>query len=131
VPDAAEQFELVLLEAHARPPAVAEPAPRELGRDVVDQDGKAGGHPFDRDHEGRTVGLTRRQEAQHGVLRSDVRLTGMLCERREAAIAGGGRRRRAGRASAPDPEGRSRRSVGQGEHATCDRGGQLVAAADR
>src|SRR5262249_62182266 len=75
VAKAAEQLQLVLLERHAGARAVAEPASRELGRDVVDQDGKAGGHPFDRDHEGRTVGLSRRQEAQHGVLRSDVRLT--------------------------------------------------------
>ena len=56
------------------PAAVTETAPRELVRDVVGKDGKAGGHALDRDHEGRTVGLARRQEAQHGVLRSDVRL---------------------------------------------------------
>ena len=68
--DAAEELELVLLEPHARAAPVAEAAARELGRDVVDEDGKAGGHALDRDHQGRTVGLARRQEAQHGVLRS-------------------------------------------------------------
>ena len=80
VPDAAEELELVLLEAHARTAAVAEPAARELGRDVVDEDRKARGQPLDGDHEGRTVGLARRQEAQHGVLRSpDARLDRRRC----------------------------------------------------
>ena len=72
VADPAEELQLVLLEAHARTAPVAEAPARELGRDVVSEDGKAGGHALDRDHEGRTVGFARRQVAQHGVLRSDV-----------------------------------------------------------
>ena len=70
--DPAEQLELVLLEAHPRAAPVTQTPARELRRDVVGEDGKTGGHALDRDHEGRTVGLARRQEAQHGVLRSKV-----------------------------------------------------------
>ena len=62
---AAEELELVLLEAHARAAAVAEAPPGELGGDVVDEDGQAGRQALDRDHQGRSVGLARRQEAQH------------------------------------------------------------------
>ena len=65
--DAAEELDLVVLEAHARPAAVAEPPAGELGPDVVDEDGQAGGQALDGDHEGRAVGLARRQEAQHDI----------------------------------------------------------------
>ena len=47
---------------------VAEPAARELGRDVVDDDRQAGGQALDGDHQRRSVGLARRQEPQHGVV---------------------------------------------------------------
>ena len=63
--DAAEELDLVLLEAHARPAAVAEPPAGELVGDVVDQDRETGGQPLDGDHQGRAVRLARRQEAQH------------------------------------------------------------------
>ena len=45
VADAAEQRQLVLLEALARPAAVAEPAPGQLGLDVLDGDRQPGGRP--------------------------------------------------------------------------------------
>ena len=54
-----------LLEAHARAAAVAEPAARQLGRDVVDEDRETGGQALDGDHQGRAVRLARGQEAQH------------------------------------------------------------------
>ncbi len=66
VPDAAEELDLVLLEPHARPAAVAEAAARQLIGDVVDQDGKTGGQALDGDHQRRSVRLARRQVPQHG-----------------------------------------------------------------
>ena len=57
--------DLVLLEAHARTAAVAEPAAGQLGLDVVDGDGQAGGQALDDHDEGRAVGLAGGQEAQH------------------------------------------------------------------
>ena len=44
---AAEQLDLVGFEAHARAAPVAEPPARELGRDVVDEDGEARGQALD------------------------------------------------------------------------------------
>ncbi len=81
MPHAAEELDLVRLEAHARTAPVAEPAPRELGREVVDQDGQSGGEALDGDHERGPVRLPGRQEAQHAVLRShrlETECTGVL-----------------------------------------------------
>ena len=63
----AEELDLVGLEAHARPAAVAEPPAGELGSDVVDEDGETRGQALDDDHEGRAVGFARGQKAQHDV----------------------------------------------------------------
>ena len=65
VADAAEEGDLVGLEAHARTPAVPEATPGQLLGDVGRLDGQTGGKPLDDDDEGASVGLTGGQEAQH------------------------------------------------------------------
>ena len=62
--DAAEERDLVLLEAHAGPTAVAEPAPRQLVLDVL-HDGQPGGQALDDHDEGLAVGLAGGQVAEH------------------------------------------------------------------
>ena len=62
---AAEELDVVALEAHARAPAEAEPAPGQLDRDVVDQDREPGGEALDDHGERGAVGLTGGQVAQH------------------------------------------------------------------
>ena len=66
VADAADQRDLVRLEAHARAAPVAEPAPGQLFADVGRLDRQAGGQSLDHDDEGLAMGFTRGQEAQHG-----------------------------------------------------------------
>ena len=66
VADAAHQAELVTLEALPRPPAVAEAPAGQLGGDVLDGDGQAGGQPLDDDAERAPVGLAGGQEPEHG-----------------------------------------------------------------
>ena len=63
---AAEELELVVLEAHARAAPVAEPPARELGGDVVDEDRQTRRQTLDGDHQCGTVRLPRGQEAEHG-----------------------------------------------------------------
>ena len=63
--DAAEQRDLVLLEAHPGPAAVAEAAAGQLGRDVFDRDLRARGQALDDDDERLAVRLAGGQEAQH------------------------------------------------------------------
>ena len=66
VADAAEERQLVLLEAHPGPAAEAEPAPGQLGLDLLDGDRQPGGQALDDDDEGPAVGLAGGQEAEHG-----------------------------------------------------------------
>jgi hypothetical protein len=66
VADPAQDPDLVDLEAHARPPAVAQPAPPQLLLDLLDPHLEPGWQPLDDDDEGRSVGLTSGQEAEHG-----------------------------------------------------------------
>ena len=132
------------------PAAVAESPARELGRDVVDEDRKAGGHALDRDHEGRTVGLARRQEAQHGVLRSpEDRLGTANCTaptapgRRSRSTGVGaaaapvrvrpsrGGRRLAGASVRAGARRRAAAAVGGVEHASRDRRRELGRPAER
>ncbi len=63
--DAAEELDVVLLEAHAGAAPEAEPAPGQLGGDVVDRDGQSGGEPLDDHGERGAVGLAGGQVAQH------------------------------------------------------------------
>ena len=65
VADAAEEPDLVLLEAHAGTAAVAEAAAGELARDVFDRDGSPAGQALDDHDERLAVRLTGGQEAQH------------------------------------------------------------------
>ena len=53
--DAADEGDLVLLEAHARASPVAEAASGELALDLLDPDGQAGGEPLDDHDEGGPV----------------------------------------------------------------------------
>ena len=66
VADAAEQRQLVDLEALARAAAVAEAAAGQLGLDVLDRDGQPGGQALDDHHERLPVRLAGGEEAQHG-----------------------------------------------------------------
>ena len=63
--DAAEQRQLVDLEALPRAAAVAQPAPGQLGLDVLDRHRQPSWQPLDDDDERLPVGLAGRQEAQH------------------------------------------------------------------
>ena len=63
--DAAEELDVVALEAHPRAAAEAEAPAGELRADLVDDDGKAGRKPLDHDHQGRAVRLPGSQVAQH------------------------------------------------------------------
>ena len=63
--DAAEQRELVGLEAHAGTAAVAEAAAGQLALDLLDRDGQAGGQALDDDDEGLAVGFAGGEEAEH------------------------------------------------------------------
>jgi hypothetical protein len=65
VADAAEQRELVLLEAHARAPPVPEAPAGELGLDLLDRQRQPGRQPLDGDDQPLPMGLTSRQVAQH------------------------------------------------------------------
>ena len=56
--DAAEQGDLVGLEAHARAPSVAEPSPGQLAGDVRFLDGQTRRQSLDDDDEGAPVRLT-------------------------------------------------------------------------
>jgi hypothetical protein len=73
VADAAEQRDLVGLEAHARAAPVAEAAPCQLVGDVGCLDGQAGGQALDDDDEGFPVGFAGGQEAQHVATLPDAR----------------------------------------------------------
>ena len=84
--DAADQRDLVGLEAHARATPVAEPAPGQFVGDVGGLDGQPGGQALDDDDEGSAVGLSGGQEAQHtATLPDDQRRPG-------AAVTRSGRR---------------------------------------
>ena len=61
----AEEPDLVLLEPHPGPAAVAEAAAGQLGADVFDRDRQPGGQALDDDDERLAVGLAGGQEAQH------------------------------------------------------------------
>ena len=63
--DAAEDRDLVLLEAHPGPAAVAEAPAGQLVLHLADLDGQAGRQALDDHDEGLAVGLTRRQEPEH------------------------------------------------------------------
>ena len=65
VTDAAEEGDLVRLEAHARAAPVAQAAPGQLGGDVGRLDGQPGGQAFDDHDQGFAMGLAGGQEAQH------------------------------------------------------------------
>ena len=62
---AADERDLVLLEAHAGAAPVAQAPPGQLVGDVLDRDARARRAALDHDDEGRAVGLTGGQEAQH------------------------------------------------------------------
>ena len=63
--DAAEELDVVALEAHAGAAAEAEAAAGELVADLLDGDGQARGQPLDHHREGGAVGLTGGQVTQH------------------------------------------------------------------
>ena len=63
--DATYQADLVHLEAHARSPAEAEPAPGQPALDVLSRHQQACGHAFEDHHEGASVRLSGGQIAQH------------------------------------------------------------------
>jgi hypothetical protein len=65
VADAPDEGELVLLETHPRPPAVAEAAAGQLGLDVLGGDGQTGGQAFDDDDQTLSVGLAGGEETEH------------------------------------------------------------------
>ena len=65
VADAADQGDLVGLEAHAGAAPVAEPAPGQLLGDVGGLDGQAGRQSLDHDDQGPAVRFSGGQEAQH------------------------------------------------------------------
>ena len=66
VADAADQSQVVDLEALARAPPVAEAAPGQLTLDVFDRDVEPGREPLDDHDQCRAVRLPRRQVPQHG-----------------------------------------------------------------
>ena len=63
--DAADQGDLVGLEAHARAAAVAEAAPGQLVGDVGGLDRQPGRQALDDHDQGAAVGLSGGQKAQH------------------------------------------------------------------
>ena len=65
VADAAQDGELVLLEAHPGPPAVAQPAPGQLGLDLRGGDPQPCGQSLDGDEQGPSVGFAGGEEAEH------------------------------------------------------------------
>lgn len=71
----AEQLHLVALEALARAAPVAEPAARELLRDVVDRQREPRGEALDDDGDRTPVGLSGGEEAQHQPARRRVAST--------------------------------------------------------
>ena len=125
---AAEELELVVLEAHARAAAVAEAAARELVGDVVDEDGETGGQALDGDHQGRSVGLARRQEAQHTVPPEAACGTG----NRKRMLRDGPRDPRVNTGlCGPHSQAQIRRPGPWGRIRTGDRGPEVVAAGRR
>src|SRR5918998_4026447 len=67
VADAAHDRDLVLLEAHARPAAVAEAASGQLAADVVDDHRQPGRQALDDDDEGASVGLAGGEVPEHAL----------------------------------------------------------------
>lgn len=65
--DSAEQADVVLLEAHARPAAIAKAAASQFGADRLNGDRQAGRKSLDDDDEGGAVGLASGKEAEHGL----------------------------------------------------------------
>ena len=65
VADAAEELDVVALEAHAGTAAEPEAAAGELVADLLDGDGQARGQTLDHHREGGAVGLTGGQVTQH------------------------------------------------------------------
>ena len=65
VAHAAEELDVVALEAHARTAAESEAAAGELVADLLDGDGQARGQTLDHHREGGAVGLTGGQVTQH------------------------------------------------------------------
>ena len=63
--DAAEELDVVALEAHAGAAAEPEAAAGELVADLLDGDGQARGQTLDHHREGGAVGLTGGQVTQH------------------------------------------------------------------
>ena len=65
VTHAADDDDLVALDAHAGAPPVAEPPSGELDADLVDRERQPGGQALDDDDERTTVGFPGREEAEH------------------------------------------------------------------
>ena len=70
MPDTTEEFDVVLLELHARAAAEAEAAAGQFGPDVIDRDGHARGKPFDDHRQRGSVGFSGGQETQRWSFRS-------------------------------------------------------------
>ena len=66
-------LDLVLFEAHARPPAESETAPSQLGAELFGRDIQTGRQPFDDGDQAGPVGFPCGQEAEH---RRDIRTRG-------------------------------------------------------
>ena len=64
--DAAEQLDLVLLEALPRTAPETEATAGQFTRNVADRDRQVRGQTFDDDHQGLTVTFAGGQVAQHG-----------------------------------------------------------------
>ena len=63
--DAADEGDLILLEALPGTPAKPEPAAGQLGLDVLDGDLQARRQALERGHQARAVGFPGGQQAQH------------------------------------------------------------------
>lgn len=63
--DTGQQGQLVGLEAHPGPPAIAEAPPGELGPNVISLYSQPGRQSLDYDYKALAVGLAGGQKAQH------------------------------------------------------------------
>src|SRR5581483_552750 len=88
VAHAAEERDLVLLEAHARAPAEAQPAPGQLGLDVLDRQGQTRGQALDDHDQGLAVRLTGGQEPKHPPIVLAPPNRSEACPRRSLATDG-------------------------------------------
>ena len=119
VADAAEELDVVALEAHAGATAEPEAAAGELVADLLDGDGQARGQPLDHHREGGAVGLTGGQVTQHAddlsirLRKGTVQDTGALSGRSAHSSLGS----LAGRVSCPCTSRGSGRRRGRGDGA--------------